>query len=222
MTAPASHIPANDNERIEVLRKYEILDTPEDGTFDHLTKLAATIFKVPVAIVSLVDTDRIWFKSHYGLSINQIDRDPGLCASAILSHDTYVVENAATDPRTLSNPLVAGDFGLRFYAAAPLETEDHYNLGTFCLLDKHPRTFTAEEKEILTLLARVVMDAMELRLKLRSTMYTVKNLLSDVSGHLEDAAINLRSASNEDQSALISYIDDSQMYLQNLKNQIDF
>ena len=98
---------------------------------------------MPVAIVSIVDHDRIWFKSHHGVDVEQISRDPGLCASAILQDDLWVVENAPEDPRTLLNPLVAGEFGLKFYAGAPLKTRDGYNLGTLCILDFEPRTMTA-------------------------------------------------------------------------------
>ncbi len=107
-------IPSNETERMEALRKYNILDTPPDGAFDHITKLAATIFGVPIAIISLVDSDRIWFKSAHGLAVNQIDRVPGLCASAILSDDLYIIDNARTEPRSLANTLVVSDFGLQF------------------------------------------------------------------------------------------------------------
>lgn len=93
-------IPANETERLAAIRRYEILDTPADGTFDRLTVLAARLFSVPIAIVSLVDHDRIWFKSHYGLDVQQIGRDPGLCASAILQNEVYTVLDAKTDPRT--------------------------------------------------------------------------------------------------------------------------
>ena len=95
--------------RLEAIRRYDILDTPPDGAFDRVTALAAQIFDVPIALVTIVDHDRIWFKSRYGLDgVEQIDRDPGLCASAILDDAPYVVEEARKDPRTLANPLVSG------------------------------------------------------------------------------------------------------------------
>ncbi len=153
--------------RIENLHKYDILDSPSDGEYDEITSLAAKIFRVPVAIISLVDTDRIWFKSAYGLDIDEISREPGLCSSAIMSDDIYIVENARNDPRTLANPLVAGIMGLQFYAAAPLISSDGFNLGTFCIIDKSPRTLDAREISILRHLARIVMDQLELRLKSR-------------------------------------------------------
>lgn len=122
---------------------------------------------MPVAIISLVDTDRIWFKSAYGLDIDEIPRDPGLCSSAIISDDIYVVENARVDPRTLSNPLVSGIMGLQFYAAAPLKSSEGYNLGTMCIIDKNPRVLSVKEISILRQLARIVMAHFELRLKTR-------------------------------------------------------
>ncbi|HVG40809.1 MAG TPA: GAF domain-containing protein [Chitinophagaceae bacterium] len=215
-------LPPNEKVRIEKLKSYDILDTPPDGNFERITQLAAAIFKVPIAIISLVDSDRIWFKSHYGLPINQIDREPGLCASAILSNDPYIVENAIEDPRTLANPLVAGDFGLRFYAAAPLQTEENYNLGTLCILDKTPRTFTPEQKDILKKMASIVMDEMELRLALRNTAHTLKNLSSDISTHLKDTIKNIEGGAGEKTSAnLISYLEASQMFLSNIENRLD-
>jgi signal transduction histidine kinase len=167
-----------DTERIKALKKYEILDTPPDGSFDQFTKLAAKLLDVPIALISLVDTDRIWFKSRFGLDVSQIDRDPGLCASVILSDKIYLVEDALTDIRTLANPLVAGKFGLRFYAAIPLKVREGYNLGTFCVIDKKPRKFTTLQTEILQSLANMVIDQMELRLATRTAIYNQNRALS--------------------------------------------
>lgn len=153
--------------RLAALRKYEILDTPADGSFDRVTAVASKLFSVPIAIVSLVDHDRIWFKSHHGIDVEQIDRDPGLCASAIIEDQPYVVEDAKKDIRALANPLVAGEFGLRFYAAAQLRTRDGFNLGTLCVIDREPRTFPPEQVEQLEHLAAIVMDQMDLRLEAR-------------------------------------------------------
>ncbi len=163
----ADLLPMDEDERLVAVQRYDILDTPADGTFDRIAALAARLFGVPIAIVSIVDTDRIWFKAHHGLEVTQIDREPGLCASAILSDDPWIVTDAAQDPRTLANPLVAGDFGLRFYAGAPLTTHDGYNLGTLCVIDHEPREVTAEEAETLSDLAKIVVDELELRLSAR-------------------------------------------------------
>jgi formate hydrogenlyase transcriptional activator len=160
-------LPANEAERLGALRRYEILDTPPDGAFDHIAAMAANIFRVPIAIVSLVDEDRIWFKSHYGIEANQVGRDPGLCASAIFSAEVYHLRDALHDVRAMTNPLVAGALGLRFYAAAPLRTHDGFNLGTLCVLDRNPRDLAPGESEMLTKMAGLVMDQMELRLAAR-------------------------------------------------------
>jgi GAF domain-containing protein len=158
-------IPDDEAERMAAVHHYRILDTPPDSAFDRITALAARLFNVPMAIVSIVDHDRIWFKSHHGTAAEQIPRDPGLCASAILQGDVWVVENAAEDPRTLSNPLVVGDFGLGFYAGAPLKTREGHNLGTLCLLDTVPRKMSAADSANLQDLARLVTNELELRLE---------------------------------------------------------
>jgi two-component sensor histidine kinase len=160
-------IPANEAQRLAAVRRYDILDTPPDGSFDRITAIAARRFSVPISIISIVDHDRIWFKSRHGVPVDQIGRDPGLCASAILSTDPHVLADAKADPRSLANPLVAGDFGLRFYAGVPLRTSDGYNLGTLCIIDKQARPISQDEIDELQDLASVVMDQMELRLSAR-------------------------------------------------------
>jgi GAF domain-containing protein len=155
----------SESARLDAVRRYDILDTPPDGAFDRVTALAAKIFDVPIALVTIVDHNRIWFKSRHGLdSVDQIDRDPGLCASAIMEDRPYVVEAARADARTLANPLVAGKFGLQFYAAAPLRTGDGHRLGTLCIIDREPRMFSPRQAEVLDGLAEIVMDEMELRI----------------------------------------------------------
>ncbi|MGI8951693.1 MAG: GAF domain-containing sensor histidine kinase [Chitinophagaceae bacterium] len=175
-------IDMEEEKRIKAVKKYNILDTPPDGSFDRITKLAAKLLNVPIAIVSIVDTDRIWFKSRYGLEAQQIERYPGLCASAILSDEMYLVEDAIKDVRTLANPLVAGEFGLRFYAAVPLKVKDGYNLGTLCVIDKKARELTISEKEILQYLADILIDQLELRLAARTANYH-QNQLLNIAAH---------------------------------------
>jgi sigma-B regulation protein RsbU (phosphoserine phosphatase) len=154
--------------RLDAVRRYEILDTPPDGTFDRVVALAARLFHVPIAIVSVVDHDRIWFKARHGLpDVAEIGRDPGLCASAVLQSDPWVVTDARFDPRTLANPLVAGEFGLRFYAGIPLTTADGFNLGTLCVIDRQPREVTEEEMATLGMLAGLVTETLEMRLAAR-------------------------------------------------------
>ena len=169
-----------EQDRIAALRRYDILDTPPDGAFDRITALAASLFSVPISIISLVDTDRIWFKSHHGVDVDQIDREPGLCASAIVHDDAWVLTDAGKDARSLANPLVAGEFGLRFYAGVPLRTSDGHNLGTLCVIDKKPRADVTEQQIAqLKHLAAVVMDEMELRLAARRTHDKIAQALAD-------------------------------------------
>lgn len=165
---------------MRAVQRYDILDTPPDGAFDRVTALAARRFSVPISIVSIVDNDRIWFKSHHGLPVKQIGREPGLCASAILNTEPYVLENARIDPRSLANPLVAGDFGLRFYAGVPLRTSDGYNLGTLCVIDKEPRPVDHAQIEDLKDLASIVMDQMEIRLSARLAVAKTQMLAREI------------------------------------------
>ena len=163
-------VPANEPDRMAAVRRYDILDTPPDGTFDRITAIAARRFNVPISIISIVDHDRVWFKSHHGLDAPQVGRDPGLCASAILSDEPWVLPDASRDVRSLANPLVAGEFGLRFYAGIPLRSSDGYNLGTLCVIDREPRPIDARQIEDLKDLASLVMDQMELRLSARRAL----------------------------------------------------
>lgn len=163
----AHDVSFDEAKRLAAVRRYDILDTPPDGAFDRITALAARRFGVPIAIVSIVDEDRIWFKSHHGLPVEQIDREPGLCASAILGNEPYFLADASIDPRSLANPLVAGVTGFRFYAAVPLTTSDGYNLGTLCVIDMEPRPIDEDQIEDLKDLALVVMDQIEMRLSAR-------------------------------------------------------
>lgn len=214
-------MPVNEPKRIEAVKKFGLLDTPADGTFDAITQLAATIFGVPISIISLVDTDRIWFKSHYGLSVAQIGRDPGLCASAILADDVYVVEDARKDPRTLTNPLVASDFGLQFYAAVPLRTDDHYNLGTLCVIDREPRPFSFKEQKILEQLGKLVMDEMNKRLQLRNTLHQIKKLSADLESELKSTISTLQNNGEVQKEQLLSYLDATRLFVANTQTQLD-
>ena len=166
--------------RLAAVRRYDILDTPPDGAFDRITRVAARLFEVPISIVSIVDEDRIWFKSHHGLEVEQIPRGPGLCASAILDNKPWVLTDASLDPRSLANPLVAGEFGLRFYAGVPLHTHDGHNLGTLCVIDHAPRPISAIHIEQLTDLAAVVMDELELRLAAKREVEKKEALFKEV------------------------------------------
>jgi PAS domain S-box-containing protein len=155
--------PQNEAERLNALRRYQILDTPPEPAFDRIAEMAATLFQVPMAVVSLVDEDRVWFKSRLGIDADHCARDAGLCASAIASPGVYYLRDAAHDERAVGHPLVPA-LGIRFYAAAPLRTHDGLNLGTVCVLDQQPRELAPGQAEMLEMLAALAMNQMELRL----------------------------------------------------------
>lgn len=157
-------IPEDEELRLAAVNRYEILDSPPDGAFDRITDLAARIFQVPIATITVVDEDRVWFKSKHGIDAEETGRDPGLCASAIIKFEPWVVNDALKDPRALENPLVRGGLGLRFYAGVPLTTGDGYNLGTLNIIDTEPRELTEDELLTLKQLAEIVVDELELRL----------------------------------------------------------
>jgi GAF domain-containing protein len=154
-----------DDARLAAVHRYEILDAPVDGTFEQIAEVAATVFGTPIATVTIVDADRVWFAACQGLEgVSQIGTEPGLCASVVLQDGPYVVNDAAVDPRTLNHPLVRGELGLRFYAAAPIVTEDGYRLGTVNVIDQQPREVTSQQTFVLTKLAELVAQHLELRL----------------------------------------------------------
>ncbi len=154
---------ASELRRMEQVRRARLLDTPAESAFDRITALAVDVFDVPIALVTVVDENRIWFKSRMGLGVEEIDREPGLCASAILQDDPWVVEDARNDDRTRANSLVTGDVGLQFYAGAPLRSREGGALGTLCLIDGEPRTFSADQRRLLADLAGLVVDIIALR-----------------------------------------------------------
>lgn len=156
--------------RMAAVRRYEVLDTPPDGAYDRIAAIAARVCGTPISTITIVDVDRIWFRAAHGLEVDEIGRDPGLCASAILHPGPYVVEDAVNDPRALENPLVRGELGLRFYAAVPLTSGDGHRLGTLNVIDTEPRKLTADQLATLDDLARVVMDELEMRLEARRSV----------------------------------------------------
>lgn len=149
--------------RIRDLEAYGILDTPAEEAFDKITRLASTVLGAPIALVSLVDADRQWFKSKVGLSVSETPREVAFCAHAIASNDVMVVEDTKLDDRFSANPLVTDDPNIRFYAGAPLRSSRGYNLGTLCVIDRVPRTLTKAQEQTLVDLAGLVVRELELR-----------------------------------------------------------
>jgi len=156
-------LPRNEKQRLKVLWQYQVLDTVPEEVFDDLTELAARICEAPIALISLVDEKRQWFKSKVGLTLAETARDISFCAHAILQPNLFVVPDAVRDARFAHNPLVTADPKIRFYAGAPLLTPDGHALGTLCVLDRVPRELTADQRQALRVLARHVVTQLELR-----------------------------------------------------------
>ena len=159
--------PENEQARVEALRRYEILDTDPEAPFDDLVQLAAQVCQVPIALISLIDPLRQWFKAKTGVGVCQTSRDIAFCAHAILQRDIFEVPDALGDDRFATNPLVTGEPHIRFYAGAPLIDRDGYALGTLCLIDRVPKRLSWQQKQTLTVLGRQVVAQLELRLRNR-------------------------------------------------------
>jgi GAF domain-containing protein len=163
-----NQITERERARLERLLQLDVIDRPPDALLNEVAEVAALALDCPIAIISLVAKDRIWLKAAAGMSgIDQIARDEGLCGSAVMQDDPWVVENAAVDLRTLANPLVAGEFGLRFYAGVPLKGSDGHNLGMLAAIDARPRSVSGRELSILKKLSEVVVHLIETRLEER-------------------------------------------------------
>src|SRR5947208_2403240 len=158
-----AQLPENETLRLDALRRDAILDTAPEERFDDLTRLAAHICGTPIAVISLIDADRQWFKSKVGLSVMETSRDIAFCAHTLMQTDLFVVRDALADDRFATNPLVTSDPKIRFYAAAPLETPEGYVLGTLCVIDRVPRDLSVEQQDALRALSRQVVSQLELR-----------------------------------------------------------
>ena len=174
LTAPEEAI------RLEALNRYALLDTPPEPEFEQLTVLAAKLFDVPIALVSLVDRDRQWFKSHHGLAVCETPREQALCAYTIQANQPLIIPDATAHERFANNPLVTGPPFIRFYAGAPLTTRGGANLGSLCLIDVVPRSFSDADAAALAQMASVVMAAIEARL-------TEERLRQEIAVHKQTA-----------------------------------
>ncbi|MEZ5287285.1 MAG: PAS domain-containing protein [Vicinamibacterales bacterium] len=149
--------------RLEALTRYDVLDTDPEQALDDLTALAALVCEAPISLITLVDEDRQWFKSRQGIDLSETPRDVSFCTHAIREIGVFAVEDATADARFADNPFVTGAFGVRFYAGAPLRTQDGYALGTLCVIDRVPRRLTESQVRALELLSRQVMMQLEAR-----------------------------------------------------------
>ena len=161
---PGADAPAKEQSRLEALKRLAILDSAEEQAYDDITRMAADLCGAPIALISLVDDKRQWFKSRVGLQARETPRELAFCAHAIANAgETLVVNDATQDARFESNPLVTGDPSIRFYAGAPLVTSSGHALGTVCVIDKTPRDINPEQLAHLQFLAQQVVTMMETR-----------------------------------------------------------
>jgi GAF domain-containing protein len=175
----AAPYPANETSRLAALRRYRILDTDPEKSFDDLTYVASFICQTPIALVSFVDKDRQWFKSRIGLEPQETSREVSFCAHAILKPETLIVPDTFEDSRFADNPLVREDPNIRFYAGAPLFTADSLPLGTLCVIDRIPRTLSEEQQRALEALSRQASALIEMRrtlMELNEALGTLKML----------------------------------------------
>lgn len=181
--------PIHEQERLEALRRYGVLDTSAETDFDAITRVIASICQAPIALISLVDEGRQWFKSSVGLDLTETPLDASICAHAILQPESLVVPDTLADPRFADNPLVCAGPGLRFYAGAVLETSDGHALGTLCVMDRVPRVLEPVQRQALEVLARQVVIQLELRRSLIEQ--------TEAKDHLERTALALRRSKED-------------------------
>jgi PAS domain S-box-containing protein len=196
--------------RLAALRRYQILDTPAEPAFDRIVRLAALLLDVPIALISLVDVDRQWFKARYGLDAPQTPRTIAFCEHALCSSNILVVTDAKLDPRFSDNPLVTGEPHIRFYAGAPLVTHDGFKLGTICAIDRAPRELNARDAAILAALSEQVVHELEVRAAL-GELYREVAEGRRTKRTLQGEGVKLESLLNATESAVVTTDFDGQV-----------
>jgi anti-sigma regulatory factor (Ser/Thr protein kinase) len=177
-TSEENMVASDEAGRLNALRQYRILDTEPEQAFDDLTLIASQICGVPIALISLVDEDRQWFKSRVGVEVRETSRSVSFCAHAILQQGIFTIADALTDERFCNNPFVKGEPHVRFYAGAPITTQDGYALGTLCVIDYVPRELTADQENALSALQRQVSAQLELRRNLEELRVALEEIQS--------------------------------------------
>lgn len=165
--------PADERERMEALRRYGAFGLIQSAAFDDIARLAAFICETPVALISLIDSNRQWFLSKTGIDACETSRDASFCAHALVGTDMLIVEDALQDARFARNAMVVGEPFVRFYAGAPLMTQDGYALGTLCVIDRVPRTLTPKQQAALLSLSRLAVGQLE-STRMRRELRTLK------------------------------------------------
>ena len=200
----APDFPQDEPQRLETLKSLNVLDTGPEERFDRLTRMCKRLFGVPIALVSLVDENRQWFKSCDGLSVSETPRDISFCGHAILGTDIFVVPDAAEDERFSDNPLVVDEPNIRFYAGCPLRSQNGHKLGTLCIIDRIPRKLTEDDLEALRDLASMV--ERELQAVQLATLDELTRI-SNRRGFLTLAQHTLNLCSRQDICATLAFID---------------
>ena len=175
MPAP---LPANEARRIAALHRYQILDTPSEQQFDDFARLASIVCETPIALMSLVDTDRQWFKARIGLDTEETPREHAFCSYTILGDEALIVEDAKKDDRFANNPLVTSAPHIRFYAGEPLVDNEGHALGSLCVIDRKPRQLTPQQREALAIIGRRLTEQIQLR--------SVSKELADTLGNVKE------------------------------------
>lgn len=197
-------IPQDEEVRLKTLRSLNILDTSPEERFDRLTRMAKRMFNVPIALVSLVDENRQWFKSCLGLEVSETPRDISFCGHAILGDEIFIIPDASRDERFADNPLVINEPNIRFYAGCPLRLIDGSKLGTLCIIDREPRTLSEDDLEALKDLASTVereLDAIQL-----ATLDELTNILNR-RGFMMIGQHNLKLCVRQEIPASLVYLD---------------
>jgi signal transduction histidine kinase len=192
----SAKIPENESTRLNALYQSDLLDTPHEAEFDEIVKLASSICNTPISLISLVDSNRQWFKARIGLNVSETNRDVSFCSHAILQDQLFEVKDTLQDNRFFDNPLVINDPSIRFYAGMPLVTSTGNRLGTLCVIDKNPGELSDKQKFGLKVLADNVIKIAELRIKNKDLYFLTENQKRIISILAHDVRNPLASIQN--------------------------